>query len=142
MEYIGQTKSILIPVKTEVWGSFTVVQKTNQNKPTALCEEDPQYSYTECMKDYVAAAAGCHLDDLVATRQTDADRSNGDHNRPPCVTREQVQKYATTLTNVSKLSWMELVKVTGCLAKCSYRQFSFEMVGVFLNLLCRIKIKL
>ena len=41
MEYIGQTKSILIPVKTEVWGTFTVVQKTNQNKPTALCEEDP-----------------------------------------------------------------------------------------------------
>ena len=79
MEYIGQTNSILIPLKTVVWGSFTVVQMTNQNKPTALCEEDPQYSYTECMKDYVAAAAGCHLNDLVATRQTDDDLRDGDH---------------------------------------------------------------
>ena len=144
MEYIGQTKSILIPVKTEVWGTFTVVQKTNQNKQSAPCQEDPQYSYTQCMKDYVAAAAGCHLDNLVAMTQSQTGVDNNDGvqtDNPPCVTREQVQKYATSLTNVSKLSWMELVKVTGCLAKCSYRQFSFEMVGVFLNLLCRIKMK-
>ena len=131
MEYIGQTKSILIPVKTEVWGSFTVVHKTNLDKATAPCKEDPQYSFTECMKDYVAAAAGCHLDDLVATRQTDVDNKDGHNNHPPCVTREQVQRYANTLTNVSKLSWMELVQVTECLAKCTYRQFSFEKVGLF-----------
>ena len=62
MEQIGQTKSIYIKTKTEVWGSFTVFQKTNVARKSSPCVSDPGYSYTRCMKEYVSSRAGCLLD--------------------------------------------------------------------------------
>ena len=62
MEHIGQTKSLYIPTKTEVWGSFTAVRKINIAKKSAPCVKDPGYSYTRCMLTHLATTAGCHLD--------------------------------------------------------------------------------
>ena len=62
MERIGQAKSLYIPTKTEVWGTFRAAQKTNLAKQSAPCVVDTGYSYTQCMMDYVASTAGCHLD--------------------------------------------------------------------------------
>ena len=122
MEYIGQAKPIFIPTSTEIWGNFKIVQKKNLDRDSAPCMTEPNYSFTQCMKDYVASTAGCHLSWVT--------KGVGDgHSK--CVSRAQVLSYQDTLTNVSKLSWMELVRVTGCSAKCSFRQFSFEKV-VFL----------
>ena len=121
MERIGQTKSIYIPTKTEVWGTFTAVQKINIAKETAPCAADPSYSYTRCMKNHIAQEAGCHLDWM------DSDRAMNHHER--CVTMDQLDRYHTALTIVNKLSWPQLVNVTGCHAKCSYREFTFEKVG-------------
>ena len=120
MENIGQTKPIYVPTKTEVRGTFKVVQKINLDKESDHCMEDTGYSYTKCMKDYVATTSGCHLD-WVETK------NSGIHNHP-CVTRDQVLRYQITLTKINKLSWMELVKVTGCHAKCTYREYNFEKV--------------
>ena len=39
--------------------------------------------------------------------------------------------HSRKLCNVSKLSWTEMVKATGCLPKCTYKQFSFEKVSTF-----------
>ena len=62
MESIGQSNSIYIYTKKEVWGSFTVVQKTNLDKQSAPCVMDPAYSYTRCMLNHLATTAGCYLD--------------------------------------------------------------------------------
>ena len=62
MESIGQSNSIYIYTKKEVWGSFTVVQKTNLDKQSAPCVMDPTYSYTRCMLNHLATTAGCYLD--------------------------------------------------------------------------------
>ena len=159
MERIGQSKSIYIPIKTEVWGSFTSVHKTNLYKESTPCIRDNEYSFTYCMKNYLAATAGCHLDWAETKSHT-----MGKHN--PCVTWEevsdycllsswfillwlfpkkgtpwywlltcfvhwltQVQRYTDALTTVSTLSWTDLVNETGCHAKCSYKQYSFEKVS-------------
>ena len=84
MERIGQSKSIYIPIKTEVWGSFTSVHKTNLYKDSTPCIMDNEYSFTYCMKNYLAATAGCHLDWVETTGHT-----MGKHN--PCVTWEEVR---------------------------------------------------
>ena len=144
MERIGQTQKIYIPLKTEVWGSFTMVQKTHLGKASAPCVTDSGYSYTRCMKDYVAASAGCHLD------WVDKDDNNHYGQYDPCVTQDQVglqnftlnvncllwetiifqvQRYKSALNNLWTLTWTQLVNVTGCYGKCSYTEYSFKQVG-------------
>ena len=146
MESIGQSNSIYIYTKKEVWGSFTVVQKTNLDKQSAPCVMDPNYSYTRCMLNHLATTAGCYLDwvnpgavnvsnsDPLYTFWVLRDMSimiiSGvqidDHRA--CVTWDQVLRYHEALNTVRKLSWTQMVNVTGCLAKCSYREFRFEKV--------------
>ena len=77
-EHIGQTTPIYIPPKTELRGSFTVVQKTNQAKLNAPCVSKSGYSFTYCVKKYVTIKAGCSLDWLNTVDQE------------PCVTWDQV----------------------------------------------------
>ena len=122
MERIGQTKSISIPLRTEVWGTFTMVQKTNLDRQTSPCVEDPSYSFTHCMKQYVAKKARCHLD-WVDTSASD------DHGT--CVTVDQVQQYSNALSTISKLSWTQMVNVSGCNGKCSYKQYTYEKVCAY-----------
>ena len=118
MEYIGQAKPIFIPTNTEIWGNFRTVQRTNMDRESAPCVTEPNYSFTQCMMDYVASTAGCHLS--WVTKGSDG---------YACTSWAQVLGYQNTLNNVSKLPWLELVRVTGCNAKCSYKQFSFEKVS-------------
>ena len=139
MEHIGQTKSLYIPTKTEVWGSFTAVRKINIAKKSAPCVKDPSYSYTRCMLTHLATTAGCHLDWVSSAA-----------GQPPCLTWDQVLSYNSALGTVrsalsssfhttqsnnllisSKLSWTQMVNVTGCQAKCHYTEFSFNKVCAF-----------
>ena len=93
MEHIGQTKSIVIPIKTEVWGTFTAAQIINIDKKSAPCVTDASYSYTRCVKNYVASTAGCHLDwvDQGVNVGVDYDQ---------CVTSDQVLLYHSVLASV------------------------------------------
>ena len=84
MDQIGQTK-VVISTKTELWGSFTAMQKISLDKETDPCTNEPGYSYTNCMKNHVATRAGCHLD-LV---DNDGKDRKGDP-RDTCVSKEQV----------------------------------------------------
>ena len=104
----------------QIWGNFKTVHRKNLDREEAPCVTDPNYSLTQCIREYVATTAGCHLN-LI----------DNDGDGYPCTTWAKVLKYQNTLTNVSKLSWMELVRVTGCSAKCSNRQFIFEKVSMF-----------
>ena len=83
MEQIGQTK-LYIRTNTELKGYFTVIQKKSLDKTTAPCVSGQGYRYTNCIKDYVAITAGCHLD-LVDNNAY----NSRDHDK--CVTIEQVR---------------------------------------------------
>ena len=82
MERIGQAKSLFVPTKTEVWGTFRAAKKTNLAKKSAPCVTDPNYSYTQCMMDYVTSTVGCHLDWVH--------NANGDSDHEACTTWDQV----------------------------------------------------
>ena len=82
MEHLGQTKVVYVPTRTEVWGSFTAMQKINLDKRSAPCKTNPDYSYTQCMMNYVASTAGCHLNVI--------DDDKDSYNVGPCVSSEQV----------------------------------------------------
>ena len=97
MERIGQTKSIYMPTKTEVWGTFTATQKINLATQSAPCVMDPSYSYTKCIFEFVASDAGCHLDWVNLMAENNFNTSP-DHSF--CATKSQVLRYQTTLTKV------------------------------------------
>ena len=97
MERIGQTKSIYIPTKTEVWGTFTATQKINLATQSAPCVMDPSYSYTQCVFKFVAYDAGCHLDWVNPIVENNYNTST-DQNF--CSTKSQVLRYQTILTKV------------------------------------------
>ena len=126
MERIGQTKSISIPLRTEVKGTFTMVKKTNLDKQSVPCVKDPNYSFTHCMKQYVATTAGCHLD----WDDKGGGLTGDDHALGTCMSPDQVQQYSSVLSSISKLSWTQLVNISGCNGKCSYKQYTFEKVCV------------
>ena len=84
MDQIGQTK-VVISTKTELWVSFTAMQKISLDKETDPCTNEPGYSYTNCMKNHVATRAGCNLD-LVDN--DGKDRKGDPHDI--CVSIEQV----------------------------------------------------
>ena len=62
MENIGQAGHIDLQLNTEIWGSFTVSQITKLNKVSDPCEEDKEYSFTQCLQEFVASSSGCYLD--------------------------------------------------------------------------------
>ena len=53
MERIGQTKPVDLPARTEVWGTFTAVSRHALDRPSAPCTTDPNYSFTQCMRNRV-----------------------------------------------------------------------------------------
>ena len=83
MDQIGQTK-LYIRINIELKGHFTVIHKKSLDKTSAPCVSDDSYRYTNCIKDYVAITAGCHLDLVDNTAY-----NSKDHDK--CITKEQVR---------------------------------------------------
>ena len=108
MERIGQAKSLFIPTKTEVWGTFRAAQKTNLAKKYAPCVADPNYSYTQCMMDYVTSTVGCHLDWVH--------NANGDNNHEACNTWDQVGGGKRRCVGSFRVT-----KASSCIGQCQYK---------------------
>ena len=119
MERIGQTKSIYVNTNSELWVSFTLIQKNNLNKVDSPCITDSSYSFTDCMLQYVARTSGCHLD-WVGRYQ--------DEQCPPCRTKYDLLNYHGVLNQTSNMPWKQLTNISQCYAKCSYKEFSFSKV--------------
>ena len=121
MENIGQAGHIDLQLNTEIWGSFTVSQITKLNKVSEPCEEDEEYSFTECLMEFVAHSTGCYLDwGLTFTSA----------NYPVCTTLQQITSMEKLLYRISQLSWSKLTKISGCYGKCRYRKFTFTQVNL------------
>ena len=119
MENIGQTEHIELQLKNEVWGTFTVSQIRKLNKVSDPCEEDEEYSFTECLMEFVANSTGCYLD---------WGQSFISANYPGCTTLQQIIDMEKLLHKLSQLSWSKLTKTSGCYGKCQYKKFIFTQV--------------
>ena len=123
MERIGQSKAIYVKTDTEVRVTFTMIQKTNIPKAEVPCVTEAGYSYSECMRGFIARSAGCHLDWVDGL-----DRGEMTSAGARCETREELLRYHAALTRVSRLPWTQLTNLTSCHAKCDYKEFSFTKV--------------
>ena len=58
MDRIGQTQAILIPTRSEVWGTFRAVLKTNLAKESAQCVTDPHPGVLASLNDTNSVGTG------------------------------------------------------------------------------------
>ena len=121
MENIGQTEMIEVQLHTEIWGSFTVSLIKKLNKVSDPCEEAEDYSFTECLMEFVVRSTGCYLD---------WGQTFSSANYPVCTTLQQIISMEKLLHRISKLSWTKLTKITRCYGKCQYKKFTFTQVNV------------
>ena len=119
MENIGQTEFIDLQLNTEIWGSFSVSQIKKLNKVWDPCEEAEEYSFTQCLMEFVASSTGCYLDWGLTFVSA---------NYPACTTLQQIINTEKLLHRISLLSWTKLTKISGCYGRCQYRKFTFTQV--------------
>ena len=118
-EFLGLDNSIFLKLNKELRGSFNMKEKILLNKPSSPCIEDPSYSYTQCMFQFVANMAGCHLDWVTSLSEE----------HPRCTSTEQVLTYNENLFFALTTPWMKLAEKSGCHAKCKYKEFIFTEIS-------------
>ena len=100
----------------ELKGSFTVTEQISLNKDSAPCTDDPNYSFSKCIKTYITKCIGCRLDWFNPALKAKIS---------PCTTREQVLFFEEQVTRLQSASWNDVFAETGCMLKCRTRHFSF-----------------
>ena len=114
LEMIGQTERLRIDPKNHFKGYFKVKEITFINKKDKPCEEDPNYSFTACLKEFIQTRAGCHLWIW----------SDGDYGKyPPCRNISDFHKYKEEMGWILPSKWSNLVQKTKCFPKCKIREF-------------------
>ena len=121
MENIGQTEHIDLQLNNEVWGSFTLSQIKKLNKVSEPCEEEEEYSFTQCLMEFVVSSTGCYLD---------WDQTFISTSYPVCTSLQQIIYMEKLLHKLTKLSWTKLTEISGCYGKCQYKKFKFTQVRV------------
>ena len=62
MQRLGQTKSIYLKTKHQIIGDFVQTKRKTLNTQARPCEEDNEFSFTDCVLEFLARKVGCHLD--------------------------------------------------------------------------------
>ena len=62
MQRLGQSSKLFLKKDIEWMGHFVMSQKTVLSKESSPCEDDPGYSYLNCIMSSISKMAGCHLD--------------------------------------------------------------------------------
>ena len=117
LDVIGQSKAITLEKSLEMVGQFSVAVVESINKPNEPCTEDLQFSFTKCLLDYVQTKNNCKIDWRNVT--TDPTFCPLDFN---------LNAYHNTLMNLQTASVANVTKTTGCLPKCKYTKYEFEML--------------
>ena len=113
METLGQFGHINILPNREVTGTFSVETKDNINKESQPCNSYNQYSYTDCLRNYVNRISKCNFDIL----------SNTFNN---CSSNALV-KLNDTLNELKYSTKMDIIKKTGCKPKCNTQKYDFQI---------------
>ena len=115
METLGQYGYINILPNREITGTFSVQTKDNINKQSQPCNSDIQYSYTDCLRNYVRKITKCNFDIL----------SNTFNN---CSSNTLV-KLNDTLNELKYSTKMDIIAKTGCKPKCNIQKYDFQLTN-------------
>ena len=115
METLGQYGYINILPNREITGTFSVQTKDNINKQSQPCNSDIQYSYTDCLRNYVRKITKCNFDIL----------SNTFNN---CSSNTLV-KLNDTLNKLKYSTKMDIIAKTGCKPKCNIQKYDFHITN-------------
>ena len=100
---------------SEIGGTFSLETKTSINKLSEPCNSEAQYSYTNCLRNYVSRIANCNFDIL----------SNTFNN---CSSNTLV-KLNDTLNELKYSTKMDIIAKTGCKPKCNIQKYDFHITN-------------
>ena len=110
---------MFLPVETELEGSFTVTEKTRLSQESAPCEEDQNYSFSDCIAMYIARLVGCKMERFSLFLGSELSQ---------CSEKSHMIRFNTETTRLLLTSWKDLTLESGCPAKCSIKHFKFTKV--------------
>ena len=103
----------LAPRSGRVFFSFALTEHRKLDTPNNPCMEDPDYSFTTCVKESLSRKHGCRLPwDTLS-----------DHKRPECTTLLQYQVFVQDFLHLMWASMREIFTKTGCFKPCKYREY-------------------
>ena len=107
------TRLTLAPRSGRVFFSFTLTEHRKLDTQNNPCMEDPDYSFTSCVKESVSRKHGCRLPwDILS-----------DQKRPECSTMQQYQAIVRDFDYLESASSREIFTKTGCIKPCNYREY-------------------
>ena len=110
---------MFLPVETELEGSFTVTEKTRLSQESAPCEEDQNYSFSDCIAMYIARLVGCKMERFSLFLGSELSQ---------CSEKSHMIRFNTETTRLLLTSWKDLTLESGCPAKCFMKHFKFSKV--------------
>ena len=113
MDFIGQSKAIKIEKMKEIIGLFSIIKSVMINQPK-VCTAAPDYSFTKCMFDFIQRTISCKI-------------SWNSVDQSLCPMNINLQKYQDMLLFLQQASISNLKKETGCVPKCKYDTYEFEL---------------
>ena len=109
METLGQFGPIEVLPRVQVTGTFSLNRIRNLDKDDKHCQADSDYSYTQCLMDYVRKTSDCSFaNDFSCT-------SYG------------LEILFKSLVKIRTSTKKEIVKMTGCHPKCEIYKYSFHL---------------
>ena len=103
----------LTPHCGRVYYSLAVREYRNLDTPNNPCVEEPDYSFTTCVKESLSRKQGCRLPwDTLS-----------DQSRPECTTLQQYQDSIREYATIRLASMSGIVTITGCNKPCRYMEY-------------------
>ena len=112
METLGQFGPIEVLPRVQVTGTFSLNRIRNLDKDDKHCQADSDYSYTQCLMDYVRETSDCSIDVFA--------------NDFSC-TPDGLDILFKSLVKIRTSTKKEIVKMTGCYPKCEVYKYSFHL---------------
>ena len=114
LEMIGQSERLRINPKEVLGGVFQVREIQYISKRGRPCNQEPSYSFTQCLKNYIRSVARCQLWIW-----------KDDQEHPPCLTIDDFQVYKGEMDWILKAKPSDIIAKTRCFPKCKIREFVF-----------------
>ena len=105
------------------------VEHVKMNLPATPCQEAESYSLTRCIRDGISKKIGCRP-------EWDGWSDPG---RTLCTRIEQLFEYEEKFSGITNLLKSDIIKHTGCLLPCRYKEYKFADVPVEIDVKNRIK---
>ena len=112
MDTLGQFGPIIVKPGHQTTGTFTLNKITNLDKSSKHCILDENYSYNQCLRNYVSDNSSCNVD---ISKKTFKCTNNG------------LKQLFDKLIELRSSTRKNITQTTGCFPKCVTNKYSFEL---------------